>query len=385
MIPFEFATANRIIFGSGALRQAGEIAAGMGTCALVVTGKNTERAAPLCEVLCEKNISYETFSVCGEPTTDIASQGAQVARKNGCDLVIGFGGGSPLDTGKAIAVLLTNGGEPLDYLEVIGKGQPITKAAAPYLAIPTTAGTGTEVTRNAVLKSLEHKVKVSMRSPLLLPKVALIDPELTYSLPPAVTASTGLDAFTQVLEPYVSHKASPMTDAICREGIARAARSLQRAYEYSDDTASREDMCIASLFGGLALANAGLGAVHGFAGPAGGMFPVPHGVVCARLLPFVMERNVCALQERQPDSPALARYDEIAQILTGNPSATSSDGVTWIQELCNALQISPLSTYGMTPDDIPALVEKATRASSMKGNPLVLTNDELTEIVRLAL
>jgi alcohol dehydrogenase class IV len=382
---FEFATATRIIFGAGTLGETGKIAASMGKRALIVTGKTPERAAPLLEVLAQSGLTYETFSVSGEPTTVIAQQGTQKAREQNCDLVIGFGGGSPLDAGKAIAALLTNGGEPLDYLEVIGKGQPLTKMPAPYIAIPTTAGTGTEVTRNAVLKSPEHRVKVSLRSLLMIPQLAIIDPELTYMLPPSVTASTGLDAFTQVLEPYVSNKANPMTDAVCREGMRRAARSLRRVYEHGDDTAAREDMAVTSLFGGLALANAKLGAVHGFAGPAGGMFPAPHGAICARLLPYVIETNVRALQERQPESQALHRYDEIAQMLTGDPKATASNGVTWVQELCEALHIPPLSTYGMSPDDIPTLVEKAAKSSSMKGNPIVLSADEMREILTQAM
>ena len=381
---FEFATAGRIIFGAGTVGQAGKIAAEHGDHALVVTGSKIDRAAPLFEALEANNIRYESFSVSGEPTTETVTEGSDKARRLGCKMVISFGGGSPLDTGKAVAGLLTNGGKALDYLEVIGKGQAITKAAAPFIAIPTTAGPGTEVTRNAVLKSTEHRVKVSMRSPLLLPKVAIIDPELTYSLPPNVTASTGLDAFTQAMEGYVSHKANPMTDATCREAMSRAARSLQRAFENGGDKTAREDMCVASLFGGLAVANAKLGAVHGFAGPAGGMFPAPHGVICARLLPFVMESNVRALQKREPDSPVLRRYDEVAQILTGNASATSADGVKWVQNLCDALQIPALSQYGMTKSDIPILVEKAAKASSMKGNPIVLTPQELTEILEQA-
>jgi alcohol dehydrogenase class IV len=381
---FEFATAHRILFGAGTLVEAGKIAAEHGNHALVITGSNVDRAAPLFEALKANNIRYESFSVSGEPTTDTVTEGSYKARQLGCKMVISFGGGSPLDTGKAVAGLLTNGGEAFDYLEVIGKGQALKKAAAPFIAIPTTAGPGTEVTRNAVLKSMEHRVKVSMRSPLLLPKVAIVDPELTYSLPPNVTASTGLDAFTQALEGYVSNKANPMTDATCREAMTRAARSLQRAFEDGGDIAAREDMCIASLFGGLAVANAKLGAVHGFAGPAGGMFPVPHGVVCARLLPFVMESNVRALQEREAESPVLQRYEEVAQILTGNASATSADGVLWVQRLCDALQIPALSEYGMTKDDIPTLVEKAAKASSMKGNPIVLTSEELTEILEQA-
>ena len=274
---FEFATATRIIFGPGTLYEVGSIAAELGKRALVVVGGSAlqradgerARATGLLEILAVHGIDAVTFSVAGEPTTEVARAGVERAREADCDLVIGFGGGSVLDAGKAVSVLLTNGGVPLDYLEVIGRGQPITRPAAPYIAIPTTAGTGTEVTRNAVLRSAEHRVKVSLRSALMLPRVALVDPELTRSLPPAVTASTGLDALTQVIEPYVSIHANPMTDALCREGIRVAARSLRRACEHGEDTAAREDMALTSLFGGLALANAKLGAVHGFAGLMG--------------------------------------------------------------------------------------------------------------------
>jgi alcohol dehydrogenase class IV len=219
----------------------------------------------------------------------------------------------------------------------------------------------------------------------MLPRVALVDPELTLSTPPEVTASTGLDALTQVMEPFVSSKANPLTDALCREGMMRAARSLRQAYERGEDIEAREDMAMTSLFSGLALANAALGAVHGFAGPIGGMFPAPHGAVCARLLPYVMEVNVRALQEREPESAALRRYDEVGRILTGNQKATASDGVKWVQELCTALAVPPLATYGVTEADFPALVEKAAVASSMKGNPIKLTTEEMTEILRRAL
>ena len=382
---FEFATATRIIFGRGTLREAGPIAAEMGSRALLVTGRSTERAAPLLDALTAQGIEAVTFTVSGEPTTEVARQGTERARAADCDLVIGFGGGSVLDSGKAIAALLTNGGVPLDYLEVIGQGKPLTQPAAPYIAIPTTAGTGAEVTRNAVLLSPEHRVKVSLRSPLMLPRLALVDPELTYSLPPGVTASTGLDALTQVMEPYVSLKANPLTDALCREGMRRAARSLRRAYEYGDDPAAREDMALTSLFGGLALANAKLGAVQGFAGPLGGMFPGPHGAICARLLPHAVAVNVRALQERSPASPALRRYDEVAQILTGDDEATASDGVAWVGELCQALQVPPLSSYGLAREDFPALIQKASVSSSMGGNPIKLTPEELAEILTRAL
>lgn len=382
---FEFATASRIVFGAGAVRQAGAIAAAMGRRALIATGCASERAAPLLESLSDNGVSFDLFPVAGEPTTDSVVAGVLRARAENCDMVIGFGGGSALDTGKAIAAMLNNPGDLLDYLEVIGKGKSILHPSAPCMAVPTTAGTGAEVTRNAVLASPAHQVKVSLRSPHLLPKVALVDPELTLSLPPAVTASTGMDALAQLIEPFVCNRANPLTDAFCRAGLPRVARSLRRAFEQGDDPAAREDMSLASLLGGLALANAGLGAAHGFAGPIGGVFHAPHGAVCAALLPPVMAVNVRALRERQPDSPALKRYDEVAVLLTGNPGATAADGVAWVEALCRALNIPPLSMYGIGPADVDGLVEKAAVASSMKANPIVLTHQELREILTQAL
>jgi alcohol dehydrogenase class IV len=254
-----------------------------------------------------------------------------------------------------------------------------------YIAIPTTAGTGSEITRNAVIESPEHGVKVSLRSPLILPSLALVDPELTYELPPAVTASTGLDALTQLIEPFVSVKANPMIDAICREGMNRAARSLRRAYENGADIEAREGMSLASLFGGLALANAALGAVHGFAGPLGGMLHAPHGAICARLLPLVMDANLKALETREPRHPALARYVEVAQILTGNKKSTAHDGVTWVSGLVHDLYIPALSAYGMTRERFPEAVEKTMKASSFKGNPIPLMEAELLGILEMAM
>jgi alcohol dehydrogenase class IV len=382
---FEFATATRIIFGAGTLKEVGAIAAEMGTRALVVTGSSPERAKPLLDDLVAQSVETAVFAVSGEPTTHLVSESTGKARQAGSDVVIGIGGGSAIDAGKAIAALLTNGGEPLDYLEVIGQGQPLNELPAPYIAIPTTAGTGSEVTKNAVLTSPEHRVKVSLRSNLTLPRLAVVDPELTYSLPPAVTASTGLDALTQVIEPYVSNLANPLTDAICREGIRRGARALRRAYKDGNDAAAREDMALASLFGGLALANAKLGAVHGFAGPLGGMFHAPHGAICGRLLPHVMAINVQALQKRDPESDTLRRYDEVAQLLIGSPRATAHDGISWTQALCTALDVPPLSAHGVTEDDFSHIIEKAARSSSMKGNPVKLTTEEMEAILRQAL
>jgi alcohol dehydrogenase class IV len=276
--------------------------------------------------------------------------------------------------------MLTNPGGPLHYLEVIGRGQPLVNAPAPFIAVPTTAGTGSEVTRNAVLGSPEDRVKASLRSASMLPRLAVVDPELTVGLPRTVTASTGLDALTQSIEPYVSVRANPMTDVFCVEGIRTVATALPRAWEDGGDLEARTAMSWAALLGGLALANAGLGAVHGFAAPIGGMFPAPHGAVCATVLPHAMAVNVRALRARAPEGQALRRYEEIARLLTGRPQATADDGVQWVAELCRKLEIPPLRAYGVREEHIPDLVEKSARASSMKGNPIPLTGEELREI-----
>jgi alcohol dehydrogenase class IV len=382
---FEFATATRIVFGNGKLAEAAAAARTYGQRALLVTGSSPHRAQRLAQQLTERELELTQYSVAGEPTIETVTRGVRLARQQGCDVVIGLGGGSVVDTGKAIAALVTNAGEPLDYLEVIGRGQAITAPAAPFIAIPTTAGTGAEVTRNAVLGSPDHQVKVSLRSPLMLPRLAVVDPELTLGLPPDVTASTGLDALTQLIEPFVSHKSNPLTDALCREGIRRAARSLVNACENPDDLAAREDMALASLFGGLALANAKLGAVHGIAGPLGGMFPAPHGATCAALLPHVMAVNVEALRAREPNDIALPRFQEVAHLLTGSARATPADGVAFVQQMCCQLGIPALRTYGMTKDAFPELIEKSMRASSMQGNPIALQAEELDEILSRAL
>jgi len=382
---FEFATATRIIFGAGTLKEISAIAKGYGRHALLVTGGRPERAQRVHDLLQEADIRVTVFPVRGEPDTASVEAGVHTARAGACDHVISFGGGSVVDAGKAIAAMLTNPGELLDYLEVVGRGKTLPLAGAPFIAIPTTAGTGAEVTRNAVLASPQHRVKVSLRSPLMLPKVALVDPELTRELPREVTAASGLDALTQVIEPYLSCRAQPMTDALCLEGMRRASRSLRRAVEDGSDRAAREDMALASLFSGMALANAGLGAVHGFAGPVGGMFPAPHGAVCAALLPHVMSANHLALKQRQPNSVSLDRFGEIARILTRNPAANAEDGIEWIHRLVRDLNIPPLGRYGITTAHIPELVAKAAASSSMKGNPLPLNETELGGILSASL
>ncbi len=384
---FDFVTATRIVFGAGALKELGSLIAPLGKRALVVTGKNPDRAASVTDLLKAQNIDFVVFATSGEPSVQTARDGVKIAANAGCDVVIGFGGGSALDTAKAIAALLTNPGDPLDYLEVIGRGQPIKNPSVPFIAIPTTAGTGSEVTSNAVLASPEHRVKVSLRSPLMLARIALVDSTLTHSSPPDVTAQSGLDALTQVIEPFTSNKANPLTDAICKEAIQRAAGALQKVYEQPNDAAARENMAFVSLSGGLALANAKLGAVHGFAGPFGGMFDAPHGAICSRLLPIVMGMNITALRHRgksDNDAYFLRRYELIARLLTGDDHATAEDGWEWVYRLTQALNIPGLASYGMTDSDLPALIEKSAVASSMQGNPIKLTEDEMRAILTAA-
>ena len=381
---FEFNTASKIIFGPGTINELGNLTADMGRRAFLITGKTVDRAAPLVEQLKKRDVRVTQFSIPAEPTTDLALEAVARARQESCEFVIGLGGGSVLDAGKVVAALLTNTGELMEYLEVIGQGRSISQQPSAYIAIPTTSGTGAEVTRNAVLDSPQHRVKVSMRSRLMLPDLALVDPELTYSMPPEVTAATGLDAFTQLLEAFVSPHANPMTDGICREGLQCIARSLKKAYFDGNNAGARQDMSLASLFGGLALANAKLGAVHGFAGPLGGMYDAPHGTLCAALLPHVMEINLEALQSRDPQSPAISRYIEVACIITGQPTARISDGIKWVQELCSQLQIPRLSGYGIKKADFSGIVMKSKDASSMKGNPISLRKAELLEVLNRA-
>lgn len=381
---FEFATATRIVFGAGALVEAAPAAHALGQRALVVVGKSAGRADVLLGQLEAQGLAVSLFQAGGEPTIEVVVAGTELARAAGCELVIGMGGGSPLDAGKAIAAMLGNPGQIYDYLELVGQGRPLEKASFPFIAIPTTAGTGSEVTRNAVLVAARERAKVSLRSPLMLPRLAIVDPELTYGLPQEATAGSGMDAITQLVEPFVSNAANPISDAFCRDGLARAVRWLPVAYA-KDDPQAREEMALASLLGGMALANARLGGVHAFAGPLGGMYGAPHGALCARLLPVVMEANLKALQTREPGSPILERFTETARILTGDPAAQAEDGPRWLKELCAGLKIAPLSAYGLKQADFTGVAANAKKANAMKGNPVELTEAELTEILAAAL
>ena len=376
---FEFATAGRIVAGAGRAAELPDVLAGLGSRVLVCTGANPARHAGL---LAGLGRPAAAFPVAGEPTVELARAAVAVAREHGADVVAAIGGGSVMDLGKAVAALLANGGDPLDYLEVVGSGQKITQPAVPCVAVPTTAGTGAEVTANAVLAVPEHGLKASLRSPLMIPRVALVDPVLTVSCPPAVTAASGLDALTQCLEPFVSVRATPLTDGLAREGLRRAATGLRAAHADGGDLAARTDMATCALLGGMALANAKLGAVHGLAGVIGGTADVPHGMACAALLAPVIDANVRALRS---GSPVLDRFAEVARLLTGKPGASIQDGLDWIRETLILLAVPGLAGFGLGPEDADDIAAKALTSSSMQGNPVALSQDDLTAIILEAL
>lgn len=380
---FEFSTATRIVFGCGSIQTAADFINSSARSLFIITGKNSSRFDPFFKKL-KPDIKITFYTIPGEPTIELVENGVAIARDHECDMVVGIGGGSVVDAAKAIAALIPNSGNLLDYLEVIGRGKTLEKPAIPLVAIPTTAGTGAEVTKNAVITSTIYNVKASLRHPFLYPKLAVIDPELTISASPELTAATGLDALTQLIEPFLSIRANPLTDALCVEGLKRVSRSLKKAFDNGLDLEARTDMALASLFSGMALANAGLGAVHGFAAPIGGSFSAPHGAVCAALLAPVMTVNLRALRSRLPQSPALEKFNIIAQVLTGNHNAVPEDAISWLTDTCAYLRIKKFSELGVKKSDFSSIIEKAKKASSMKGNPIQLTDVELEEILELS-
>jgi len=378
MAAFELAAPGRIVLGAGVVAQAGPALAAMrAKRVLLVTGRSSRHGDAFRTSV---KLPVVPYAIPGEPTLGMVNEGRALATREKCDAVVALGGGSAIDAGKAIAALAGNDGDLLDFMEIVGQGKPLPRPGLPCIAIPTTAGTGAEVTKNAVLASPEARVKASLRSPHLLPILALVDPDLLEGIPAAILARTGLDALSHLVESFVSIRANAFTLGLGREGVVRIARSLRPAFAEGLTAERREDLAVASLFGGLCLANSGLGAVHGFAAPLGGMWQAPHGAVCAALLPPVMAANVAALEQRAPQSPSLGRYRELNALL-----AQGEDAARWVAELTSALAIPKLAAFGVQPHEVPLLVEKAKAASSMRGNPIVLTDEELTTIVHEAL
>ncbi len=375
MTTFTFTTAGSIRFGNGRSRELGDAVKELGSRALLVTGSHPERVAHLTEGL----PVVAQIQVGHEPEMGDARRGMRAAEENQVDVVIAIGGGSVLDLAKAVAVLAANGGDPLDYAEVIGDAKPLVQPGLPVIALPTTSGTGAEVTANAVMYSPEHRVKVSLRSATMLPRIVIVDPELTIDCPASVTASSGLDALTQCVEPLTSHMANPMTDGFALEGLRRASKGLRQAFLDGSDRKAREDMAVSSLMGGLSLANAKLGAVHGFAGVLGGLTGAPHGKICGALLAHCSRHNLDVMKRRDRHNPAIERYSWAGQALTGTASAEAA--IEWIDETVSILQVGTLTDLGLKPQDYDAALDGAERASSMKGNPIKLTRDELAAIL----
>ena len=385
MVRFDLAVPVDIRFGAGRVSEVPEVFARLGASrVLVVTGRTMSRADTLRSELRETGISSIVFGVATEPSIERVRAAVSLVAESGCDAVLGFGGGSALDVAKAVAVLALSGTDPTDHLEVIGAGHPIERPGLPCVAVPTTAGTGSEVTRNSVLSG--GGVKASLRSPLILPKVALVDPELLVGVPKPTIAASGMDALSQLIEPLLSKRANPFSDALARDGIRRSARSLRRGYEEGmEESGVREDLALASLFSGMCLANSGLGAVHGLAAAAGARLSAPHGAVCAAVLAAVMDVNLRALRERAREDPALPRMTDVATLLTGLTEATPEDAIAWLQELTTALSIPGLASYGLNQDEIAPMVAAAQKASSMRGNPIELRDEEVTEIITRSL
>jgi alcohol dehydrogenase class IV len=387
MKPFEFHTVSSVIFGVGEFRRVGEIAATFGRRAMILYN-GSGVAERLSDLLSPAGVASIIRRQRGEPVVVDVDSAVAEARQAESDLIIGIGGGSAIDAAKAVAGLLTNGGSAVDYMEVVGKGQKITKPAAPWIAIPTTAGTGAEATRNAVVGLPEKKFKASIRSELLLPKIALIDPELGVDVPPDVTARSGMDALCQCIESYTSTGAQPITDALALKGIELAARALPAAYSNGGDIDARTDMAMAAYLSGVTLANAGLGAVHGFAAPLGANFPVPHGTICAALLPHVIAANVYAMRNAR-DHRGLSRYAEVGRRLAGIAAMPYEEAIEFTIQttggLVKLLNIPPLATFGMNEAHVPEMVALARKASSMRYNPVLLSDGELGSALSFAI
>lgn len=361
---FEFATAQRIIFGRGVFRELPDLCRSFGQRTLLISGSRPQQWA-------DGLPHVGAHSISGEPTVEDINAGVTLAKQLNADVIVAIGGGSVVDAGKAISAMSTQPADLLRYIEVIGEGKPLDAAPLPFIAVPTTAGTGAEATRNAVIASTEHRVKASLRHISMLPRIALIDPALAADVPPSVTAASGMDALTQCLEAFVCSRAQPMTDALCLDGIQRAVRSLQRAFENGSDIEAREDMALCALNSGIALANAGLGAVHGFAAPIGGMFHAPHGAVCAALLAPAWEANSRRVHDR-------TKFTQVDTLLGG-------DAVSYLHRLTSRLHIPKLSQWGIQASDLDEISRKAAAASSMKANPVSLTHEELAQILNAAL
>lgn len=389
---FEFGTPGRIIFGAGEFANIPQYCADLGPRALIVTGGSSLRESGdlkrLEDMLREAGIETLISSVASEPTVSMIDGMVREAWKFSPAMVVAVGGGSVLDAGKAVASLLANNdsesGSVLDYLEGVGRGRPILKTSVPLIAVPTTAGTGSEVTRNAVITADDRTFKKSMRHARMRAQIAIVDSDLMLSAPSSVTAASGADAQAQLIEAYLSLRATFMTDGFALDGISMVSDALEESVNDGSDAGARGAMAMAAMLGGIALDNAGLGAVHGLASPIGAFFDIPHGVICANLLPVITRMNIdTALRARRSDEHAsdiLERCVEVASLLTDDEECEPYDLPDYLDDQLFRLELPSLGAFGVTSKDIPRIVENC-RGGSMKTNPFELTDRELSKAV----
>lgn len=376
---FQFMTSTRIIFGEGTFRSSLSILNQFGYSMLVVTGKNYDRASPLFQYVHSQSMRYQHVAVSGEPNITMVEELAVEGKKFKPDMIVAIGGGSVLDMGKALAAIIPNQGSVYDYVEVVGRNVPLKTKPIPFIAIPTTASTGAEVTKNAVLRSGQDQVKVSLRSPDMLPDVAIVDPTLTYGTSLYRSGRGAMDAFTHLMEAYVCGEPNPITDMICEEGLRRLSRSILPACK-QDDYHARADLSFAAMLGGMAITNAKLGAAHGLASALGGKIDAPHSVITARLAPYVMQENIKAAKE-QGRSDLLTRYKKIAAILTGRENVTHLDGISWVEMMLESLALPTLGKFGVCTTRFDEVARDALKSVAIKGNPIPLTEERLISIL----
>lgn len=386
---FSIARIPRIEFGSGSFRKVPGLLAGYGKRALLITGgrsfRETDHWQWLIDTLKQQGFTWEELCVSGEPSPQLVDNAVAAFRHKTFDAVLGVGGGSVLDAAKAIAGLLKPGNSVMDHLEGVGPELAYKGPSTPYIAVPTTAGTGSEATKNAVL-SVQGKdgFKKSFRDEQLVPQYAVVDPALLATCPPPLIAANGMDALTQLMESYVSSKANPFTDALAISGLDAVRDGLLAWYEDAHNGPARERMAYAALLSGITLAQVGLGSVHGLAAPLGAFFPIPHGVVCGTLVAAATDVNVSAMTQRDPDNPALAKYAVIGRLLADNTELDDQTArhtlILLLDDWTKQLDLPRLDNYGITESDFPLIVANC-RGSSMKTNPIALTDAEVTEIL----
>jgi alcohol dehydrogenase len=387
---FSIARLPRIEFGPGSIGKLPALAACYGKRLLLVTGARSLKASKAWHALEQEfrdaGLEWETLAVSGEPSPEMVDAAVTKYGGSNIDLVVGIGGGSVLDAAKAVTGLLRVGDSVMEYLEGVGSDKPYQGPAVPFIAVPTTAGTGSEATRNAVLSITgKQGFKKSFRDEQLVPAWAILDPELLASCPAPLIAADGMDALTQLLESYVSTRANPMTDALALSGLQAARDSLLPWYQGTGDQAqARCGMAYAALMSGITLAQTGLGSVHGLASPLGAFFPIPHGVVCGTLVAAATRVNIDAMLSREPDNPALGKYARVAELLCRRHFPTQEQAweelLVLLDDWIETMTLPPLDGYGITPADFGHIIAHS-RGSSMKTNPIVLSDDEIESIL----